>query len=296
MSFDKDRLPEFTAIPFERKPFASARVPREWMKSMGIGGEDLSRFGLEMASIPEGLQDRYQVRDICRDSARHVLVGYICAMAWGGQGPGKMQHHAKRAWGSRSLLVPILERIKAGGLTRAQAYDVLNDAAIEGLGPSYFTKLIFFFMPERNSYIMDQWTAKSINYLTARKIVKLNSHVPSRANSGEDYERYCMLVEELRDHLATLGEKLSGEEVEQRIFSSGGKGKALGKWRALIKDKLGEGDDEAPEETKMDVAQRLFEENTGLGRQEMLQLFINKAKLTPNGAATYYYIIIKKRK
>lgn len=304
MTFNDERLKQFTDIPFQKKPFASARIPREWAKDLGIGGEDLSRFGLALASIPDGLQDRYQVREICRHSDTHVLIGYICAMAWGAQGLGPTRRHAQRAWAARSLLIPLLERIKAGGLSRAQAYDLLNKARIEGLGPSYFTKLIFFFMPLPDAYIMDQWTAKSINYLVGKNVVRLGGHAPSRSNTGAVYEEYCVLVEKLRDHLATLGELLTGEEVEQRIFSNGGRGAAMGAWRAIVRKHFGEGDDmevddkpkppttpPAPNETKADIARRIFADNLGISRKAMILLFIEVAGLTPKGAATYYYNI-----
>lgn len=51
---------------------------------------------------------------------------------------------------------------------------------------------------------------------------------------------------------------------------------------------------EVKEETKMDKARRLMETNEGVGRKEMLEMFMGQAGLTKAGAATYYALLKKK--
>jgi hypothetical protein len=90
-----------------------------------------------------------------------------------------------------------------------------------GIGPAYFTKLIFFANPRHDGYIMDQWTSRSVNFLLERSpIVKMRTknHVDPR-NDEAAYERFCCAVEALSDLLINR----SPEETEQCLFSTGGR-------------------------------------------------------------------------
>lgn len=303
MTFDADRLKQFMDIPFVPQPFASAKIPRVWAESIGITEEDLMEFEIGMADLPDTKLSRYQVRDICRAPGTHVLIGYICAMAWGAQGVGPTSRHAISAWAARAALIPALEEIKAGGLALDQAYKLFcGDGVVTGLGVSYFTKLIFFFMPEMNGYIVDQWTAKSINYLTGRDVVIIDDEAPTRRNTEVHYAQYRAMVDALVEELRAVGQHNTGEEVEQRLFSSGGKGDAVGAWRAIIRLAFGEGKDEAIEEAapiqpnKMQQATAIYLENPGAKSRVVIQLFIDQAGLTRAGASTYYYSIKGKQK
>jgi hypothetical protein len=89
------------------------------------------------------------------------------------------------------------------------------------LGPAFFTKLLYFFSPGNNFFIMDQWTAKSINLLKGEEVVKLDSdpqsphrHFVARRNCGSDYNKFCEKIDELAIFLG-----VSGEEIEQRLFA-----------------------------------------------------------------------------
>lgn len=235
MIFIQKQLQKFIDIPFKEQVFSGAQNPRLWANRMRIGHDDLEQFSLKMEDIPDSGMDRHMVRAICRDPARHVLIGYICAMAWGGQGVGASVGSAKKSWAARAALVPVLKELRCGTLTRAQAYDLFcGDGEISGLGPSFFTKLIFFFSRDPDCYIMDQWTAKSINYLTGETVVLMSRHWPSRKNCGENFSRYCELVDELVVLLSLRDQINTGEQVEQRLFSNGGREKIRGEWRAVV--------------------------------------------------------------
>jgi hypothetical protein len=140
-------------------------------------------------------------------------------MAWGGQGqgPGKAQH-VRNAWIARGAISEKLAALRVGNLSRAEAYDLFSGhQAIAGLGPSYLTKLLYFFSPELTFYIMDQWTVKSVNLLTGEHICRIHGAAPSYLNTGRNYQAFCEVV----DDLAVLHGS-TGEEIEQRLFSSGG--------------------------------------------------------------------------
>jgi hypothetical protein len=198
-------------------------APAAWAKRLAL---DMPDFG----SLPCSVLDRKEVRAICTDPSRNVLFGYICAMAWGGQGGGVTQRYAKSAWRERVRLEQHLLRLRQGGVSGRAAYDLFcGGGEICGLGPSFFTKLLYFFSPEPSYYIMDQWTAKSINLLTGRQIVKLSDTSPTRENTGSEYNTFC---EEVDAIAARTG--CTGHEVEERLFSRGGR--KQGDWRKHVRE------------------------------------------------------------
>jgi hypothetical protein len=100
-------------------------------------------------------------------------------MAWGGQGSGATAKNVSAAWKKHGKIERHLEKLRDGGLSRIEAYERFRGAgAIAHLGPAFFTKLLFFFdtshatNPTGGCYIMDQWTARSVNLLTGHAIVK----------------------------------------------------------------------------------------------------------------------------
>lgn len=99
-----------------------------------------------------------------------------------------------------------------------------------GIGPAYFTKLIFFANPRHDGYIMDQWTSRSVNLLVdGPAVVKMRTldHVDPR-NSSQNFERFCKVVEAISTQLLNR----TPEETEQCLFSTGGKKPAA--WRRYL--------------------------------------------------------------
>lgn len=159
-------------------------------------------------------------------------------MAWGGMSP----FNAPRLHPFIEALVPIVCEMRTSTISRAEAYDRLarfrRDHPGCGMGPAYFTKLIFFARKSRDGYILDQWTARSINLLLATEEHRIslnrankNSFVVSDRNTADDYERYCSIVE----HMASE-EGVRPDEIELRLFSSGvpKRGGKRGEWRAYV--------------------------------------------------------------
>lgn len=162
---------------------------------------------------------REAVRAICTDPGQDVLFGYVCAMAWGGQGIGATVGNARAAWGCRKSLADHLHVIRKGSLTRRSAYELFCGAgAIRGLGPAYFTKLLYFFSPTDDFYIMDQWTGKSIDLITGRSVVRISGETVSSLNKSGNYQAYCEEIDFLARQLGC-----AGAEIEERLFSRGGR-------------------------------------------------------------------------
>ena len=75
---------------------------------------------------------------------------------------------------------------------------------------------------------MDQWTARSINLLTGKRVVKLDhSNTVSIDNDVYAYREFCQIVCAMAKHLgATV------EDTEMRLFSQG---RGKGMWRNHVK-------------------------------------------------------------
>lgn len=145
----------------------------------------------------------------------------------------------------------IAQAIRDGRFHRGEAYDAFailrTQGDLPGMGPAYFTKLIFFLMPRERSkapagYIMDQWTACSVNLLLNDPSAirtdamyswagpeKLGSqYVVSDHNGADQYERFCQGIEALAADL-----RLSPEATELLLLSEGGRNPHP--WRGYIK-------------------------------------------------------------
>ena len=214
----------FSAIPYvPAGPVGYA--PAAWAAHHGL-------LFIPPAPIPlPPLQlDRVAVRAICRDPAIPVLFGYVCAMAWGLQGsvPGGHRHVAA-AWSANATIAAHLTVLRAGGLTRCAAYNLFRGAgAVAGLGPAFLTKLLYFFSPEPNFYIMDQWTGKSVDLLTGNWVVRIAGGAAAVFNKCGNYQAYC---EELDAMAGVLG--VTGEQVEEMLMSKGARRPRP--WRAHVR-------------------------------------------------------------
>ena len=212
---------KFSSIPHKTAgPIGVA--PAKWVKDHGLVRVPSPN------DLPTHQLNRTDVRAICRDMSKDVLFGYVCAMAWGSQGQGVGgRANLEDAWEylSTSPNKKILDDLRNNQYSRAQAYSLLK-GKIPGVGPAYFTKLLFFFSPQPNLYIMDQWTAKSINLLTGKKIVIIDPILNKRTgkqtdavsgrNKGANYEKYCEAIDEIAKHL-----KMASDDVEEMLMSKG---------------------------------------------------------------------------
>ncbi|MEY4327280.1 MAG: hypothetical protein RIS24_3451 [Verrucomicrobiota bacterium] len=221
----------------------SAWVPEHWNVLQGLPYVAAGAVGIAPSAWVEGLQligvpdadqlpqsalDRAAVRQICRDTNKPVLFGYACGMAWGGQGLGPTRPHAQSAWAAHADLKPILELLRTQPLNRVQAYELfLNGARIPGLGPSFWTKLLFFFAERADLYVMDQWVAKSVNLLVGRPLVPLVGGCPPRDTPSAVYNTYCEEIDHIANHLG-----LSGSQAEEKMMSHGGH--KPGAWRSHV--------------------------------------------------------------
>jgi hypothetical protein len=182
--------------------------------------------------------NRDQLKSIVANAHIDTFTCCISILAWGGMN----RRHGALLFSRFSDWEYVAEDIRKGRLTRSQAYQefskLRNSNKLPGMGPAYFTKLIFFLMPnEKNKgYIMDQWTSVSINLLLDEKVIhtsiqkthnkngklKISERVLD-SNSHIQYETFCLAVE----YIANL-HGVNPETIEQLMFSEG---RGNGEWR-----------------------------------------------------------------
>lgn len=211
-------------------------IPRLWAGTTGLGNH-----------LPDQSQNRSTLIGLAADSS--VPTPAVCwsILAWGGMhGRHRDALHGQsdRDW------LHLAESIRSGKHIRSSAYDAFSalrrENRLSGMGPAYFTKLIFFLMPRRSlhpiGYIMDQWVACSINLLAGREIVltdatfqwamvrkqrKLKSaFMVSDLNDGTAYEDYCVHIESLAQEIG------KAPDIAEWLMMSAGRG--LGEWRSHV--------------------------------------------------------------
>lgn len=189
-----------------------------------------STFQGVATGLPSEAVSRENLKTICADPAisdREVLGA---VMAW-----GRMRARNARALaGAAGPALEVVRTLRAGGLSRLAAYEqfrrLRTAGALPGVRPAYYTKLIFFCAPRHDGYIMDQWTAKSVNLIAGRGLVAFDyGGYVSDANDARVYDAFCELVEAL-----AARDGRTPEETEMRLFSRGGRRK--GRWRQHVID------------------------------------------------------------
>ena len=209
-----------------------------------VGGKLLSyahsvaggRSDCQFEQLPDKAVDREFLFDMAASDEANTLTCCVAIFAWGGM----RRDHARTVLGTANKWLPIADAIRKQSIGRCDAYSQFMQARqsknLPGMGPAFFTKLIYFLGRNSNSrgYIMDQWTALSANLLTGRKMVDMQilkgAARVSDNNSSDVYNEFCIFIEILAQELNE-----SPDQAEIRIFSIGGRGEKKGKWRTYLK-------------------------------------------------------------
>lgn len=200
------------------------RPPKAWLTNIG------SAMASD-AAVPVESPSRKMLYDLW-SSDTDTEVCALVTLAWGGM----RVNHGRALLAHRTHWKTICDDLRNGEHTRQSAYDAFKrlrtERKLPGMGPAYFTKLIHFACPKAKGYILDQWTARSVHALTnqaswpaVQVSVRATSINPSSLRvrvidrvSAADYEDYCDWIDSLATHLL-----IPGVEVEEKLFSSGGK-------------------------------------------------------------------------
>jgi len=193
-------------------------------------------------TLPNHVLSRNQVFAICNNNEFTLAYKVVCIFAWGNmrQSPSGSDLFFGNWNKYETEIDQTIQNFQTNVYTRSWAYEKLKRIKMQGCRPAYYTKLLFFF-GSGNTYIMDQWTAKSIELLwdlnDRIEIVFDNggNYVQANNHSGL-YEEFCNRLETLT---LTVNNQLNSNytptDIEERIFSNGANlGQALGTWRAYV--------------------------------------------------------------
>jgi hypothetical protein len=225
------------------KPKDRAALQRKMINALGIRSVESYRNVLGKSvehKLPSDPEFRHDVMEKVANLTDTVVSGdeirLICAsvLAWGGMRKNSFQSLFNIERTEKWLELSKRLRIDVE-LTREQAYlefleirgERVPDTSqgkskLLGMGPAYFTKLIYFLQPtsaSRRGYILDQWAGWSINELfpdVADPIVKMDetysvsskksvsvSMTVSDANDATSYENFCSKIDELISYFET---------------------------------------------------------------------------------------------
>ncbi|MDB2529574.1 hypothetical protein N9X46_02400 [Paracoccaceae bacterium] len=170
------------------------------------------------------------------DKTQSNLDFIIDVLSWGGVN----RRHAAKALSPeyREAIVDIVGSLRAGDINSQLAYNrfyhLREQKKLPGIGPAYYTKLIFFAHPDHDGFIMDQWTARSINLLLGKPLVGTIKHEYSERvsdkNNAKVYTTFCDAIRKL-----TLAiDKLADPRLTEEALFSGG-GRLPLKWRRYVK-------------------------------------------------------------
>ncbi len=217
-----------------------------------VGGKKGKSFGLGLQGVsteqlPTDQIKRSQVFVLAANAMIDTATVCAAALAWGGMN----QRLSPALFSMRGAgWLDVANHIRAGKLDRKAAYEAFaqlrHARKLVGLGPAYFTKIIYFLTPRTENisdppYIMDQWAGCSINLLLSRELVKMNitrlwkpgkdkpdyTYQVSEANTGADYEAFCTAVEALRAEFGRLP-----DEIDRAMIANGGRKKSS--WRQYV--------------------------------------------------------------
>jgi hypothetical protein len=211
---------------------------RQWLNAVNKGkwGEEI---GLDPLSFSGQCYDRSQLRSLIHDqitnsfSLDDTFVRSCVAniFAWGGQGARSARSSLRlRNWSNwRQPCFDLLNNSIGTADAYKAFYSLQNKKEMKGVGPAFYTKLIFF-LGNGDGLIMDQWTSRSVNLLFDREVIRLNKG--KKKSNGDHYYSVCKRNDErvyiiYNDAVSQLSEKLSStigidigtSETEEFIFS-----------------------------------------------------------------------------
>ncbi len=178
-----------------------------------------------------------EIKAMVADPKNSNLKLFFYILAWGGivnraRNPQMLVRRLMSDKVARRELITTLDRIRNGSLSNGQAFDefqkLRKNKILQGVGVSYFTKVLYFLRPGKHSFILDQFTAKAMNYLHSKDPnnypeIPMDGDMPSNKLTGQDYEEYIRGVEQVaKDVKKSIG-NISPEDAEFLVFGAHGK-------------------------------------------------------------------------
>jgi hypothetical protein len=220
------------------------RPPQPWFKAV-----DPSLSILDHGKLPPKQVNRKSLLAMQSNPLTSIEAFCVCVFAWGGMRVSNGKHLFGK---SMHPWLNVANQLRNGTLNRKDGYEAFINLrkykSLSGLGPAYFTKLLYFLPPPKNNgYIMDQWLGLSINLLTGSEIVRLNESItfdwkPGTVipnftsmvcdhNTADGFEKFCQAIEDLSK---LMGPPWTPELVELALISEGGPENKRRPWRKHV--------------------------------------------------------------
>ena len=180
--------------------------------------------------------NKRDVQAMVLDRKNSSLKLFFYIMAWGGMvnranNPQMLYRKLKADKQARVAFIRVLDKIRYGNISNAESFDLIqslrDSGYLPGLGVSFFTKVLYFLRPGKHAFILDQFTAKAINYLNSKDPknypkIQMSGDMPSSSLTGKDYEAYNQAVKQVAIDLKQDLGNMSPEEAEFTIFGAFG--------------------------------------------------------------------------
>ncbi len=218
----------------------------KWGQAFGEGLPNV-----DVAVLPEKRVKRSCVLKLASNLEINLHTVCTAIFAWGGM---NLRHRDSLFNESGPEWLKVAQDVRCGAIDRMTAYDRLKELRsqkrLKGIGPAYFTKLIYFLTPRHSTalktgYIMDQWAGCSVNLLVGREVVLMNvtktwkrqtgrlapsfAFMVSDENTGDNYEAFCSAVDRLASCFG-----INDEQVDRALVSTGGRNPEF--WRQYVMD------------------------------------------------------------
>ena len=206
-----------------------------WPSSVPSKYASQGKFAVSyLDALPTDPVNREYLKSLSAKPSVASGVIFWSTMAWGGM---RRDHAVRIDPFVDTVVVPIMDKMREGKLSPVGAYDAFSSAyrynQLCGLGPAFYTKLIFFCLPHHNGFIMDRWTARSINLLFSngeKNLVRLTHNgFVHPANSSKTYKSFCSRISWIAK---ALGQP--DELVEVRMFASSVQRHQRSPWRRYL--------------------------------------------------------------
>lgn len=178
-----------------------------------------------------------EVKAMVADKSNSSLKLMFYILSWGGivnraNNPKILYKKLSTDKVARTEVAKALQLMRDGNISNRESFDLFQSLRkkgyLPGLGVSFFTKVIYFLRPGKGAFILDQWTAKAMNYLHSKDPnsypqVAMDDEFPANNLTGSDYDAFNKGIKQVAiDVKKGLG-NLSDEEAEFTIFGAHGK-------------------------------------------------------------------------
>lgn len=178
-----------------------------------------------------------EVKAMVADRSNSSLKLMFYILSWGGivnraNNPKILYKKLSTDKVARTEVAKALQLMRNGSISNTESFDLFQklrkQGYLPGLGVSFFTKVIYFLRPGKGAFILDQWTAKAMNYLHSKDPssypqIAMDDEFPANNLTGRDYEAFNKGIKQVAiDVKKGLG-NLSDEEAEFTIFGAHGK-------------------------------------------------------------------------